>query len=215
MILVDFAALDMQNATLAENQMKDFIATPAGLPPFQVENQLAQLNKPVVTQATTIAEVRERNSAFMKEGKDLVEKKMNSDQELALTQQRVKDLEASVPICTHEDLQTKITQLEQQLARGVPVYMVELKQELEDAQEQLKVMGEERNEYRDQVKWVLALTGKNGSGGSRGHKGSEILHFSGALKRALHESIVQLAMKIADKPGLFFNEQSNMRYTAN
>ena len=41
-ILVDFAALDMQNATIAANEMKDFIATLTGLPPSQVENQIAQ-----------------------------------------------------------------------------------------------------------------------------------------------------------------------------
>jgi bacterioferritin (cytochrome b1) len=43
-ILVDFTAQDMQNATRAANKMKDFIATLAGLPPFQVENQIVQLN---------------------------------------------------------------------------------------------------------------------------------------------------------------------------
>jgi hypothetical protein len=42
-------------------------------------------------------------------------------------QARVKDLEARVPVCTHEDLQTKIIQLEQQLAGGVSVDMEELK----------------------------------------------------------------------------------------
>jgi hypothetical protein len=46
--------------------MKDFIATVPGLPQSQVQIQLAQLNEWVVAQATTIAEVRERNSALMK-----------------------------------------------------------------------------------------------------------------------------------------------------
>jgi hypothetical protein len=45
MMLVDFATLDMQNATLAAKELKDFIATLAGLPPSQVKNQIAQLNE--------------------------------------------------------------------------------------------------------------------------------------------------------------------------
>jgi hypothetical protein len=75
MILVDFPALDMQNATIAANEIKDFIATLAGLPPSPVENQIVQLNKQVAIHATTIAEIRERNSAHMKEGRDLHQQK--------------------------------------------------------------------------------------------------------------------------------------------
>jgi hypothetical protein len=37
MILVDFAALNMQKATIAANEMKDFIATLTGLPPSQTK----------------------------------------------------------------------------------------------------------------------------------------------------------------------------------
>jgi hypothetical protein len=143
MILVDFAALDMQNVTIAANKMKDFIATLAGLPPSQVENQIAQLNKQVTTHATTIAEIRERNSALMKEGRDLVENKANSDKELALTQQRIKDLEGRASACTHGDLLTKIMELEQRLTSRTPTDLEEVRQELEDAQEQLKIMGKE------------------------------------------------------------------------
>jgi hypothetical protein len=84
MILVDFTTLDMQNTSFAANEIKHFIATVAGLAPSQVNNQIAQLNKQVVTQATTIAEVRERNSALRMEGRDLVEMKTHSDKELAL-----------------------------------------------------------------------------------------------------------------------------------
>jgi hypothetical protein len=94
MILVDFASLDMQNATFAANQMKDFIATLTGLQPFQVENPAAQLYKQIATQATTFADVRERNPALMKEETDLVNNKTNSDKELALTHQRSNDWEA-------------------------------------------------------------------------------------------------------------------------
>jgi hypothetical protein len=90
----------------------------------------------------------------------------------------------------------------------------ELKQQLEDAQEQLNVLGEERNQYRDQVKQVLALARKDGNVGSRGYKGSKILRFSGADRRAFHGWMAQLAMKIVDKPGRFFNKQSQMSYTA-
>jgi hypothetical protein len=74
--------------------------------------------------------------------------------------------------------------------------MEELKQELKDIQEQLKVMGEERNEYQDQVKRLLALAGYSGNGRSRGHKSSEILHFSEADQRALRRWMAQFAIKI-------------------
>jgi hypothetical protein len=57
-------------------------------------------------------------------------------------QERVKNMEERGPVCTYKDLQADIMQLEQELAHGVPVDMEELKQELEDAQKQLKVMGE-------------------------------------------------------------------------
>jgi chromosome segregation ATPase len=143
MILVDFAALDMQNATIAAKEMKDFIAMLAGLPPSQVKNQIAQLNALVTTKATTIAEIRERNSALMKEGRHLVKNKTNSDKELALTQQRVKDLEERMPACTHRDLQTNITELKQQLTSSMSTDLEEIRQELEEVQEQLKIMGEE------------------------------------------------------------------------
>jgi glycerol-3-phosphate responsive antiterminator len=87
MILLDFATLDKLNATIVANDRKDFITMLAGLPPSQVENLIAQSNKHVITQATIIAEVRERNSALMMEGSDLPENNTNSDKESALTQQ--------------------------------------------------------------------------------------------------------------------------------
>jgi hypothetical protein len=88
---------------------------------------LARLKEQVTTQATTIADVRVRNSELIEEGRELVEKKTNSDKELALMQQRVKNLDARVPVCTHKDLQAKITLLEQQLARRVSGAMEEFK----------------------------------------------------------------------------------------
>jgi hypothetical protein len=112
----------------------------------------------------------------------------------------------------HKDLQNKITQLEQQLAWEVTVDMEELKQKLEDVQEQLKVIGNERNEYWNQVERVLDFAVKDGNLGSRGHNGSMILRFSEADRGALRRWMAQLAMKIADEPGHFFNEQSKMRY---
>ena len=93
--------------------------------------------------------------------------------------------------------------------------MAELQQDLEDAQEQLKTVGEERKMYLMQVDRILAITGNGGNGGSREHKGSEILRFSGTDRRALRGWMAQLAMKIADEPGGFFSKQSKMRYAAN
>ena len=216
MILVDFTKLNQQDALTAANEMKDYIAGVAGAPASRIENQIERLNEQIATQATTIAETRDRNSALMKEGKDLLANKENTDQELALTQQKVKDLEARAAVCTHGDLQTKITDLEQRLASRAPEGTENLRQELEETEEQLRICGEERNEYRDQVKRVLALAGNGGNGGgNRGHKGSEILRFSGTDRRALRGWMAQLAMKIADEPGRFFNEQSKMRYAAN
>jgi HPt (histidine-containing phosphotransfer) domain-containing protein len=79
----------------------------------------------------------------MKKGRDLVENKTNLDKELALTQQRIKDLEERAPTCTHRDLQTKITELENQLTSRMPTDLEEVRQELEDTKKQLKIMGEE------------------------------------------------------------------------
>jgi hypothetical protein len=123
--------------------MKDFITTLSGLPPTLVANQIAELYEQVIIQATTFAEVRERNSALMKEERKLVKNKTNLDKGFALIQQLIMDLEARVFFCMHEDLQAKIMQLEQQLAWGIPVDIEELKQQLKDAQKQLKVVGEE------------------------------------------------------------------------
>jgi hypothetical protein len=123
---VDFAALDMQNATIATNEMKDFITALTGLPSSQVTKQDAQLNEQVAIQATTIAEIRGRNSTHMKEGRDLFKNKTNLDKKLALTQQEVKDLEERAPACTNVDLQTKITELEQQLTSRMPPNLEEV-----------------------------------------------------------------------------------------
>jgi hypothetical protein len=126
MILVDFTVIDMQNATIAMKQRMAFIATLAGLPTSQVKNIIAQSNEQVVTQATTIADVRERYSALMKKGSDLNENKTNLNRELALTKQRVKDLEERLPTCIYRDLQTNITELEQSLPSRMPTHVEEV-----------------------------------------------------------------------------------------
>jgi hypothetical protein len=69
--------------------------------------------------------------------------------------------------------------------------------QLEDAQKQLKVMGEEGNKYPDQVKRLVPIAGNSGNGGCRVHNGSEILGISGADRRTLPGWMAQLAMKIA------------------
>jgi hypothetical protein len=84
MILEDFTTLNMQNTTVAANEMKDFIAILAGLPQSQSENEITQLKEQIATHATIITDVRERNSALMKKGRNLVENETNSDQDLAL-----------------------------------------------------------------------------------------------------------------------------------
>jgi hypothetical protein len=150
------------------------------------------------------------------EGNKVIEERNNLKQELLLTQQKLKTTEEIVPVCTHGDLQAKITYLEQQLENRAPEGTENLRRELEETEEQLRICGDERNEYRDQVKRVLALTGNGGNrGGNRGHKGSEILRFSGTDRRALRGWMEQLAMKIADEQGRFFDKQSKMRYAAN
>jgi hypothetical protein len=215
-ILVDFASLHMRNAVIAANEMKDFIATLTGLPRSQVKHQIAQLHEQACTKATTITKIRDRNSALMKEGRDLVENKTNWDKELALTQQRVKDLEERAPTCTHGDLQTKITELEQQLTSRIPTDQDEVRQELEDAREQYTIIGEERNEFQDHVKRVLVLADTGGSNhGEKEHNGSAILRFSGTDRRAHRGWIGQLLLKIADEPKRFTNNQKKMRYAAN
>jgi hypothetical protein len=131
----DMAALAMQNATIAANEIKDFIATLAGLPPSPVKNHIAQLINQVFTLATTNTEVRERNSALMIEGRYLVKNKIHSDKELALMQQTVKDLEDSAPTCTYGDLQSKIMELVKRLANRMPTDREQEIQQPKDTQE--------------------------------------------------------------------------------
>ena len=92
----------------------------------------------------------------------------------------------------------------------MPMDLDELRQELEDIQEQLKLIGEERNIFRQQVNRVLPFSaGRNSEGGNseeREHDGSKILWFSGLDRGALRGWMEQVAIKIADKPKKFTTE---------
>jgi hypothetical protein len=89
-------------------------------------------------------------------------------------------------------------------------------QELEDAQDQLKIVGEEREMNPKQVDWVLALAGiSDGSSGAWYAKDSEILRFCGADWRELQGCIAQLAMNIGDEHWTTFDKLSKMIYAAN
>jgi flagellar biosynthesis chaperone FliJ len=64
--------------------------------------------------------------------------------------------------------------------------MEEARQDLNDVQEQLKLVKQERNEYQYQVIRVLALAGRvSGKRAERTHKGCESLCFSGTDRRVL------------------------------
>ena len=103
----------------------------------------------------------------------------------------------------------------------MPVDSDELRQEFNDIQEELKIVGDEKNMHRDQVNKVLVLAGSGGNTVNRGNKGkkeyknSEILLFSGLDQRALWEWMEYFAMKIADKPRKFAIQQKKMIYMAN
>ena len=82
--------------------------------------------------------------------KDAEARASTSDKELALTQQRLKELEQKTPECDHEEMEGRIRGLEQQLAERAP-NQVEMARDLEDAQAQLEVMRRSAEEYREQV----------------------------------------------------------------
>jgi flagellar biosynthesis chaperone FliJ len=105
---------------------------------------------------------------LLTEGKYLEQHMENTDKELSLSQQMVKDLEARMHACIHGNLQTRHTELKQRLASRMPTNLDEVRQELKDTQEQLKIMHEERNEYWDQVKGVLVrIDIGSGNGGGK------------------------------------------------
>jgi hypothetical protein len=73
-----------------------------------------------------------------------------------------------------------------------------MKQELEDAQKQLKIVGKEKKMFLIQFNRVLALAkggGNSGPGGHSGHMGFDILQFSGIERQALQGWIIQLDLK--------------------
>jgi chromosome segregation ATPase len=157
---------------------KELVAL-AQLPTTSRLNELLQ-------EQQSVKNAKARISELLAEGNKVIEERNNLKQELLLTQQKLKTTEERVPVCTHGDLQAKITDLEQRLENRAPEGTENLRRELEETEEQLRICGEERNEYRDQVKRVLALAGNGGNGvGNRGYKGSAILRFSGTDRRAL------------------------------
>jgi hypothetical protein len=66
----------------------------------------------------------------------------------------------------NRDLQECIRQLEQQSTRELLRNKADLQHELEDAEEQLRIVGEEKKMYQMQVDRVLALAGNDGNGAS-------------------------------------------------
>jgi hypothetical protein len=137
------------------------------------------------------------------------------EKELALTQQRLKEVEGKTPECDHRELEEKIRNLEGQLRTGIPE-QTELARDLEDTQAQLEVMRKSAEEYREQVTRILKLTeGRTGGGGNheeKEEKGSEIAHFLEEDRKELRGWKVQLALKIAGKPRTFNTEQKKLRY---
>jgi hypothetical protein len=129
--------------------------------------------------------------------------------ELALTQQRSKEVEGKTPECSHGDLEEKTSNLERQLGERIPD-QAELAGELEDAQAQWEIMRASVNEYWTQETRILKLTeGRIGGGRDRAEwekKGSEIARFSGKDRKELRECMVELALKIAGKPRTFDTE---------
>jgi hypothetical protein len=100
----------------------------------------------------------------LKEGNNLEQNTQNTDNELSLTQQMVKDFKVMASACTHRDLPARITELEQYLASSIAYDWKEIRQQLEHAWEQWKINGDERNEYRNQVIRMLVVVVGAGSG---------------------------------------------------
>jgi uncharacterized protein YbaP (TraB family) len=120
--------------------------------------------------------------------KDAEARASASEKELALTQQKLKELEKETPKCDHSGLEGKIRGLEEQLERRAPD-QIELARDLEDTQEQLEVMRKLAEEYREPVTRILKLmegrTGGEGQHNEREEKGSEIARLSGEDRKEL------------------------------
>jgi chromosome segregation ATPase len=142
--------------------------------------------------------------------KDVEARISASQRELALTQQKLKEMEEKTPECDHRELEEKIRDLERQLGARAPE-QAELERDLEDAQAQLEVMREIAEEYREQVTQIHKLMeGRIGGGGNHEDKeeqGSKIARFSGEDRKDLRGWKVQLALKIAGKPRTFDTKQ--------
>jgi hypothetical protein len=139
-------------------------------------------------------------------------------QELDISHSKIKELEKRKSVCGQGDLQERIRELEKQSARELPPDMEELKHELEDAQEQLSIIVEDKKMYQMQVDRVLVLAGSGGHGATSGcsrKNGGENLRFSGTERMVLRGWEVHLPLKIANDPGRSFDEQLKMRYVVN
>jgi hypothetical protein len=101
----------------------------------------------VTSQAISIEESKGRIFVLMKEGKDWIERIDLTKHILALAQQKVQDWKVTMPAWRHRDLQVKVKNLELQLAKGLWMGMEGMKQELIDAQVQLRGVGEETIVY--------------------------------------------------------------------
>jgi hypothetical protein len=104
MVLVKFTTVYGQNATNATNKMKDFITRLTRLPLSKVEIQIARLHEQIVTQAASIGEAHRQIPKWLKQENSHQKTKENTNKELSLIQQKVKDLEARAPACIHRDL---------------------------------------------------------------------------------------------------------------
>ncbi|KAF8533106.1 hypothetical protein BDD12DRAFT_900360 [Trichophaea hybrida] len=159
----------------------------------------------------SVEDVEAQILTLLTDGINVIEERNNLKQELLPTHLKLRTMEEGAPECNLGDLEEKIRNSKERLENRTPAGTESLRQELEETDEQVRICGEERNKYRDQVKRVLALGGNGGnSSRNRGHEGSEILQLLGTDMRALRGWMAQLAMKIADEPTCFFDEQSKM-----
>jgi multidrug resistance efflux pump len=148
----------------------------------QLRIHIQEINRGLValTQLPTTNRLHELLTA-QQSAKDAEAQISASLMELALTQQRLKEMEGKTPECSHGDLEEKIRDLERQLGKRIPD-QAELVEELEDAQAQPEIMRASVNEYQEQVTQILKLTEGRISGGGdpaeREEQGSEIARIS-------------------------------------
>jgi septal ring factor EnvC (AmiA/AmiB activator) len=149
----------------------------------QLWTHIQEVNRGLValTQLPTTSRLYELLSA-QQSAKDAEAWISTLQKELALTQQRLKEIGEKTTECDHRELEDKIKDLERQLGVRAPE-QTELAGDLEDAQAQLEIMRKSAEEYREQVTRILRLMeGRTGGGGNHKDKdkeGSEIARCSG------------------------------------